>query len=1637
MRKHEYELLGPKDPSRNCDRHVDRAVEYYCVQDRTPVCSHCVVMGEHKSHDVYLLEEAAQRLMDDATRLSEEASTLLQSYNDLLDSTSSLIASSHSHETRLVNELKEHFENIFVLLRSRQEKLERDVRIASEDRLRTLKELYSKTAARKKEIETIAAEVDGLERSQVVFHANLIQQLKDALQDEEIIAADSLDLVQLNLDATKLHDLLAMHGDIVTKQQNLPISENLPCQVTENSNQTISASKLENKQSDSPIVGPFTIRNQCSLSPPPVKRMIDFPSAPVPYDMPATSFPPEHSSQDSKSFAAVHIVNRDFHSQPKHCLSDNSKSGSCFQFSSVTGSSSDVSSSGSSCHMSAKAPVSDFNGTTAENQILSHSSSTGRTRSAPPGFNKLPRINDISQSWRNGAVSSNGFSSLDSRCQNLSFSGHMEPVMISHVSHPGLFWVHLSKDLEKLSRLSQDIQDYCNGNCKLSEKLAAKGFKEGDLVFAKFQDDVWYRAEVMSRRDCGDGRVLGVRSIDYGRDEVVALDRVEAVRPNFLKIPQLVCLCCLADVKPIGGDEWSAEATRMFRQLVSNVPMMMRISTQFSNMFHIRLSWPLEEDVSDDQLVYVSDALVFHELAMYANPKATLPNREKCLPSRYIKPIIPEGGRVVPVVVTAGFSPCLFYVQVQQAEFSYFIEMMEEIQDACEDDTSSTLSMFLPFVGTSCLVKFRKQGQWCRSEVTELLGGGQVIVFNVDFGGVEIVNVAQMKKLPDRFIVLPAQAVMCTLADVEVIEGSSDEIASSILRNIATQTVFMNIKEASGGPLLSVYLSKDPEFSSESILNYILISNGLAVASIKGAETSDSNHDCLMSSSSTDELNVKVSGQKEGRISKLQSDLASGKVEDVHPPRFGAELPDLLKRRASTPSAANSQRVCISHFVTPDEFYIQVAATKSLNRLVDLMQELKEEYQHSHPDASRVWGIGDECVAQYSADGRWYRAKIIGIDEDRVEVLCRDYGYRGFLHRSNLQRVDAKFMRDPWYSICCHLVDLVPSDKSRKWSSDTCEILRTMLMDKVCHVDIKDFNFKAECSLPVDILFQETVKGTALKPDYSFYVSLTEWLLESGHAMLPGSTVEHIDAACSDEDISNDMCDRINGLGEKQAILESEGLDGSRSLDIGKSYLFDSMQSRADYQPPEYPSSETFLLVVTSVDEDFCIYGQEAKADLTFLRTLMDRVHTHYHCTMPEASSRVWTLGQPVASQFTDDNMFYRARIVGFKESGIEVQYADYGNREVVRKERLRLMDQTFLSIPIQCLSCCLYDMNPPTSQSGKWSSDAIRDVKSLLYNKVCKVTVRARDAVRSRVLVDLQLPDGRDFASMLKEGRFAINESWVENSDASDGDSRVRSLPKRLSSRIVPSPYHQMALPAVGDLLHVIVTEIERPNVLYVQHVLMENTDSETAHVINDNLKRLEALSVEYSNGIATFERLNKTAILSGTACIAQYSSDKCWYRAEIIEVRGETEVGVRFVDYGSSDFLSAQNLCAIPADHMVLPTQCWRCRLHGLDILSNDETYVTNVIQKLTRLFANQSLVALVKNISSDGVLDVGLYGRKHYLEVGTLGPLFYQGLIDEGLFGLADDDGSDEDVVVECQEDVIDAKESTASVCAMTIA
>ena len=52
------------------------------------------------------------------------------------------------------------------------------------------------------------------------------------------------------------------------------------------------------------------------------------------------------------------------------------------------------------------------------------------------------------------------------------------------------------------------------------------------------------------------------------------------------------------------------------------------------------------------------------------------------------------------------------------------------------------------------------------------------------------------------------------------------------------------------------------------------------------------------------------------------------------------------------------------------------------------------------------------------------------------------------------------------------------------------------------------------------------------------------------------------------------------------------------------------------------------------------------------------------------------------------------------------------------------------------------------------------------------------------------------------------------------------------------------------------------------------------------------------------------------GAPCVAQYTNDGLWYRAEIIDIiigSGEDKIAVRFVDYGNFDYVSRTRLVFI----------------------------------------------------------------------------------------------------------------------------
>ena len=57
----------------------------------------------------------------------------------------------------------------------------------------------------------------------------------------------------------------------------------------------------------------------------------------------------------------------------------------------------------------------------------------------------------------------------------------------------------------------------------------------------------------------------------------------------------------------------------------------------------------------------------------------------------------------------------------------------------------------------------------------------------------------------------------------------------------------------------------------------------------------------------------------------------------------------------------------------------------------------------------------------------------------------------------------------------------------------------------------------------------------------------------------------------------------------------------------------------------------------------------------------------------------------------------------------VEVMYVDFGNKETVSKHALRVLDEEFLTLPVQCYCCRLHDVVPVTHHL---SSQLIHDTK-------------------------------------------------------------------------------------------------------------------------------------------------------------------------------------------------------------------------------------------------------------------------------------------------------------------------------------
>lgn len=310
--------------------------------------------------------------------------------------------------------------------------------------------------------------------------------------------------------------------------------------------------------------------------------------------------------------------------------------------------------------------------------------------------------------------------------------------------------------------------------------------------------------------------------------------------------------------------------------------------------------------------------------------------------------------------------------------------------------------------------------------------------------------------------------------------------------------------------------------------------------------------------------------------------------------------------------------------------------------------------------------------------------------------------------------------------------------------------------------------------------------------------------------------------------------------------------------------------------------------------------------------------------------------GKPVCAKFSEDNLWYRAKIVKVNhESDIEVFFVDFGNYDNINLSDVRKIGPDLLKFPIQAFKCFLYKTPIPTD--SKVQDDAFDLLEQLTsgQNLLAHVNTFSEDA-------------GYGITLFMRNSQLTVNEKIL---------SLFMSLP------VVP----------VNDVEDVYVTSFDSCKSFFVQ---FEKIDSEKLATMQEEIN-------SFYSGIQN----NMFVPKEGDLVCARFHEDEQYYRARVEKCK-DGECDVFFIDYGNRESIPLRDVHPIDAKFTQYPqfgTECAfenfasRISSDKLTEIMLENSFKLNMIRKESEKWyvspvenfpGNAALLKLVKQLEGSSV-------------------------------------------------------------------
>ncbi|XP_042144375.1 maternal protein tudor-like [Ixodes scapularis] len=1119
-----------------------------------------------------------------------------------------------------------------------------------------------------------------------------------------------------------------------------------------------------------------------------------------------------------------------------------------------------------------------------------------------------------SSSSQSSCVGTPPVPSVAFRYQNVVL-GKAYQAYVSHVESMSNVYLHLVD--RDPAQFLESIQEFCAN----SPSLPASQVQEGTVCLSRFSEDgLLYRSLVIG---CSGGQCK-VLFVDYGNHEIKLTSELIVLPHEFLDEPVFAVRCTAVSTGLDKATFESLTADAAFTCRFVQAPSVGMYEAEFPDL---------------------------------APPTRT-------------NPAVQGQIRLQKLCLDAGNGHVMYVsffesVKVMYAQLKEMVEEIEQISEQLAHESPSMPPMSPSDLSSGLGVACKYENIWYRAEVLGM-NGAKVQVWLADYGDTVLLELTDLRHLDPKYTLQPAYAVKLSLVGLECDPQSADHVANELQKlvlDVESKVLICEVRP-DGTHMVDMYIN-DPPVSVVAALQTAAPRASVKVPQPKLLATEKL---IVTSVSPPNKFFGQLMRLPEQDLAILQGKLLEF-YSPKHPNQTYQPQPgdyvscrfseDLLFYRAKVTSMADSGRCNVFYIDHGNEECV------SIKDVFELTQELAEEKPVFGIQCVLESGTSEALLdSEVEVQIRGFRE-----NEHTVSLVVgagKPTSFGGYqseqttgaasapvVNMSHAPKPPPQVIAEQRLNVGLRTtadVVFVASHLEFYCQLSQNEAQLNTLMDAIAMAATTQPPLSPEClevGLPCCALYSEDgawYRGvvTAVGPtgaDVFFvdYGNAETVPLESLRALPPGllalprqalrctlrdfqapvsdTLTERLDPLLTEQRVTIEVFSNHSGINEVSVFLA----DGSSVADVLKREGFGTVGGSVapppvaaaeepfvgGYQYPVLPEGVAVDVEVSWVLSPGEVYLQptDSAAALTALMKQMQDYYNGPSC--PTGSGRI-RAGQACVSKYSEDGMWYRARVTHAKGGLLGIHYVDYGNCEEVPESSLRPLLPRFAELPAQAIRCRLRGVDPPGGSAAPWPpAEAGGPLQSIFEGPLWCRLVAQRDGVH---VVNLERTGGRSEVSLVDALVSAGLAKAVRAKDEG-GSASEASLGSKLRAVISPAEFSFQQ----GQFVDVKVVSVASAKEVWC--CLPEGLDA-----LLESLQKAGESAKKFNNPVP------------GEAAVARcpfpgIAGD--WARALIRSRPSPAKLELFFVDLGLVRVLHHTEVKQIPQELTEQPGQAFQCSL------------------------------------------------------------------------------------------------------------